>query len=795
MRVSAFLLACLFTGQARAAGPAASEIARQIENMGLDAGQCYRVIDLQFAKQDLRIYLTSGYLIFSKPVNGLVTGAVFTADVEAGDAEMLLLPPLRSERLSLASFIESPNLNEHFASALMLFTDGTGEELAAKLKASEAKRKPEMGALLEEKWSRTMANVASSFQVRLAEDALDRKPEAGVFYMTVGGAKPGNFDVYYDAAAEENLIVGQLVQQKTASYFNVWTSLRSKARSEGRPSRPELGIDNYRIEATLDPGLKMQAVTRFTAESNQAMGRAVAFSISQAMRVTEAKVDGEPAEVLQRESLRSNLIHANGNQDFLVVTAKELEPGKPHEFEIRHEGNVIVSAGDQVYYVNSRGTWYPRHGMEFARYDLTFRYPKGLSLVANGDAVEDKTEGETRVTRYKSSSRMRFVGFNLGNYKSIAITHGDYRVVVYANRSLETALQPRRGGMDALPPLGRRRSLEGAPPEALAPPAPPDPMGRLNELAGDVASALDFMTAQFGPPPLKTLTVSPIPGAFGQGFPGLLYVSTLAYMDPAQRPLRSNNRSEQMFFSEVLDAHEVAHQWWGNLVVPASYQDAWLMEALANYSALLFIEKKKGGNAMEVLLDDYRAHLLSKAPASGKTLESAGPITWGYRLQSSLSPEAWHAITYEKGTWVVHMLRRRMGDERFLAMLHAMCERYRYKTITTEQFRQLALEFLTPGGPDTDLSGFFENWVYGTGIPAVKLTYVARGLKVTGSVTQSDVSDDFTARIPIEVVTGRQRTLYWLATGSEPVPFTIALKAPAAKVSLAVKDALMTAKR
>ncbi len=102
------------------------------------------------------------------------------------------------------------------------------------------------------------------------------------------------------------------------------------------------------------------------------------------------------------------------------------------------------------------------------------------------------------------------------------------------------------------------------------------------------------MTAKFGPPPLRNLAITPIPGRFGQGFPGLVYISTLAYLDPGQRPPGTRGPSGETFFSELLETHEIAHQWWGNLVIPAGYQDNWLIESLANYSALLLLKKRKG---------------------------------------------------------------------------------------------------------------------------------------------------------------------------------------------------------
>ena len=328
-------------------------------------------------------------------------------------------------------------------------------------------------------------------------------------------------------------------------------------------------------------------------------------------------------------------------------------------------------------------------------------------------------------------------------------------------------------------------------PEPNALPPPPDPAARLLQVGKDVADALDFLTGQFGPPPIRNLAVTPIPGGFGQGFPGLVYLSTLAYLDPSQRPSTLRQQAEQIFYSELLVSHEVAHQWWGNMVIPAGYADEWLMESLANYSALLLLEKKKGTKAVDDLLETYKSHLVAKAE-DGKTLESAGPITWGFRLQSSLAPGAWRPVTYEKGTWIIHMLRRRLGDQQFMAMLREIATRYRFAPISTEQFRELAAGFTPPKSQDAALKNFFDNWVYGTGIPSVKLDYSVRGLKLTGTLAQRGVDDDFTAVVPVEVQTGRQKTVYWLSTGSDAVPFSIPLKAPPTRVVLLANDSLIT---
>jgi hypothetical protein len=624
-------------------------------------------------------------------------------------------------------------------------------------------------------------------------DLLSDRRGTGIFYMAVSGNQLDNFDVVYDPTALHQIQVGKLAYRNNRSYFDTWTAFQSRSFRNGAPSRAvRYTLDNIRIDASIQPDLTMQAVTRATLTIEQSTSRsALPFSLSPNMHVTAASVDGHPVEVFDRASLRSNLIQANEDREFLLVCDPPLDPAIPHEVEIHHEGAVIGDAGNQVYYVGSRGTWYPRAGSSLANYDLTFRYPATLTVAATGTEAEDRTDGNWRITHVKTDAPVRFAGFNLGNFYSLVREHNGYRIVLYANRKFESALAPKPlfpsapSTDDSFP---RRRSN---PPEALPPTfnsGPPDPAGRIDELTRNLLDTLDFMTEEFGPSQIRNLAVTPIPGTFGQGFPGLVYLSTLAYIDPGQLPSALRGRLEQTFYSELLESHEVAHQWWGNLVVPASYHDDWLIESLANYSALLLLERKKGVKALEAVLDNYRTHLLTKTE-SGRTLEAAGPIIWGYRLESSLTPDGWRSVTYEKGTWIIHMLRRRLGDDKFLALLREVSSHHH--SISTEEFRVLASQY-APKSPDAGLKLFFDNWVYGTGVPTVKLSYAWRGAKLSGSLVQRDVDEAFTADVPVEVQTGGKSTVYWLPTGSDPVGFSIPLKTPPTKVALLAANCLMT---
>src|ERR1039457_4613640 len=126
------------------------------------------------------------------------------------------------------------------------------------------------------------------------------------------------------------------------------------------------------------------------------------------------RVGGGGGRVQKAESVRLNLARG-GNNLFLVAPAEPLHAGREYEFEFRHSGKVIHEAGDHVYYVSSRGNWYPANGHNFASYDLTFRFPRELDLVSVGDTVEDRVEGDLRVVRRRTSAPVRIAGFNLGD--------------------------------------------------------------------------------------------------------------------------------------------------------------------------------------------------------------------------------------------------------------------------------------------------------------------------------------------------------------------------------------------
>jgi hypothetical protein len=775
----------------------AADLARTIREAGFDPAQCYRVRDLSLYREDLKLYFTDGYLIFGKPVAGERLAVAFSGDMEGGDGEVLLLPPNPAERRSLAKFTQSPNLDEHFRAAMLVFTDATAAELLTQIRdEGRGRMAPEMGPLLSEQWSPVAGNITGEFGPRLVQDLLSPTRETGFFFAAIAGKHLGNFDLLFEPRGSEQIMAAQLVQHGTQLAYDIWTTFPSRSARTGKSKPPgrEFSTSHFQIETSLDQDLRMKAATHITINIGDRPQRVFAFAISKAIQVTSARIDGFPVELLSNPAERGAVPRADENNVFLVVAPGALPAGTRHEIEFEQEGSVISSPGNGVYFVGARSNWYPHAGDTFATYDLTFRYPKRLTLAATGEQIEDHIDGEWRITRRRIDVGVRLAGFNLGEYERVTSETDGVSIEVYGNRHLEPALAGRPQVPLVIPPRGGRGSRSPAS-AVLTAPGPPDPLARLHLVAADITASYQFFTGLFGPSPVKHLTVSPIPGAFGQGFPGLIYISTAAFLDPTERPPELRGAAQQVFFSDLMQAHEVAHQWWGNVVVGAGYQDEWLMESLANYSSLLWLEKKKGTKAMEASLEGFRDDL-TRIGSNGMPVESAGPVTWGFRLESASQADAWRAITYEKGAWILHMLRRRLGDERFLKMLAETCRRFEHTPLTTANFQALVQEYRPPRVPSSSIDSFFDTWVYSTGVPTLALHTSIRTTMLTGTVEQSGVDQDFSAEVPVEIQFAKgPPEIVWVETSNEPAPFSVTLKQIPLRVTIPAGTGVLALKK
>ncbi len=219
-----------------------------------------------------------------------------------------------------------------------------------------------------------------------------------------------------------------------------------------------------------------------------------------------------------------------------------------------------------------------------------------------------------------------------------------------------------------------------------------------------------FFAQEFGPCPYSFInlvfTENLTPG--GHSPPGLVLVQKRPVLAPHQL------RDDPANFSDVPGfflAHELAHQWWGQGVAPKNYRERWLAEGAAQYAAALWVRKSRGEVAFRAVLKRFADWTLRNA--------KAGPIDLSYRVGHLRGdPQAYRAIVYDKGAYVLHMLRGLVGDEPFRRAQIAFQARYRFTKAGTEELRE-ALES-TSG---KDLRPYFGEWVRGTSVPELRLTH------------------------------------------------------------------------
>jgi aminopeptidase N len=194
----------------------------------------------------------------------------------------------------------------------------------------------------------------------------------------------------------------------------------------------------------------------------------------------------------------------------------------------------------------------------------------------------------------------------------------------------------------------------------------------------------------------------------------------------------------------------------------STYHDQWLSEGFATFSAGLYLQyTEKTPDKYFKYYQTARQRLLEKN-TYGRRANDAGPLWLGLRLISARNEDAYSAVIYRKGAYVLHMLRQMMyspkeGDKPFIDMMHDFVSQHTNQNASTASFQQVAEKHMPA---DLNLAGngkldwFFGEWVYGTAVPRYKLDYTvteADGGKwlLKASLTQSEVTPDFMMPVPL----------------------------------------------
>ena len=731
------------------------QLYQTLSTLPIDGARVFNVRNLILRRDGVSFTFTDGTLGFLAPIDGRTSGAVFI-----GHGRVFALPPDQAERASVLRFLKVPLVDVEFGQAYLRFDDSTAQEIQQDL--VEQKTAPSSDPTFVQNWTPIVAKLDPGSSLRIVQDWLSAVPRP-FFYAALNSNVIGAFDVVIDERHSETVLMGQPRDSNGATLFDVWTSF---AAANAPPYEEESLPIDYAVDTTIAEDLSLTGTTAIHWKELRSGERVIELELSRFLHVSSvADAAGQPLVFFQNQDLRRQQIARRGNDILFVVLPTAAVAGVEYRLRVAYQGTVIEDAGNNVYFVGARGSWYPHMaGQEqFSSFDLNFHWPKRLTLVATGHQIETAVDGSERTGHWQSTQPMSVAGFNLGDYAEQTVA-GKPEIALYANQELEQAIVARlqQNAAARLPSSALPGQIYGT--ENLGPALMPNPPAVLKKLGGKLQDSVRYYETINGPFPFPKLDVSQIPGSFGQGWPGLLYLTTLVFLPPqAQQQVGVAERGQEEI-TQLVPFHEVAHQWWGNVVAPASYRDFWLEEAMADYQSLMYDDSHNPSkHELQNWLMRYHDILLTKAPGTDAAIEEAGPLDFGYRLDSSKTPDAYNTVVYDKGAWVIHMLREMLRDSkaknpdaRFGKMLRYVLSEHRFQSLSTAQFQKAVERFMTPS---MDLEGsrsmdwFFDEWVRETGIPDYSVDYQvhSRGgrFEIEGTLQQGSVPNVFTESVPI----------------------------------------------
>ena len=806
----------------------------ELGKVGLDPARVYQVRGASLDRSSIQISLDDGTIAFARDVMGRITAAFFQ-----GDGEILLTPPTAVERKSMSFFTGMPILEERFETAYFRFNDDAFEQLRPDLRDTNDKEE------FVQRWDSTAKNLAGGDAMRLLVSFSQMLPVTGTassgapapaastadrfLHARLQGAKLGVFDVFFDSTTVEQVQAGQARNSDNGGmYYDVWTSfapLQTKgltAAAEGPEAKKEkthggrISVRGYTIRTEVLPPKQIHARARLQCDVREGGSRTLLFELSRFLQIESVTLDGNPVEFIHNPAIEGTQLSRRGNDIVAVVLPEPARSQQKFELDFAYAGEVLAEAGSGLLYVGERGTWYPNRGMEMANFDLQFTYPQGWTVVATGKPAEVVPDpagkvGEGQTSRWVSERPIPLAGFNLGKYREATTRVGEVTVETYATVGVERNFPS--GEIEVIEPMqpdpGKRR-------QEVITPATPSPARNEVRVGEAAARAIQYFSDRFGPFPYSHLALTQMPGNESQGWPGLIFLSSYAFLTDAERK-QLHYEELRILLQHLLPAHETAHQWWGDLVTWSSYRDQWFSEGLAHYCALMMLEEKNP-EGFRALMEDYRHELVEKNK-DGLSPMDAGPVTLGTRLLSSRAPFGYEAINYGRGAWLFHMLRTMLkdgaresargaqaaagGEEPFVRALRKLRQQYEGKAITTTELLEAFAEELPPSlryEGKRSLDWFLEGWVNGTSLPRLELKGVrfsprGTGFVVSGAILQKGAPQELVTSVPLYGVRAGKQPIFLgrvFADGDES-PFRLSAPAGTRKVLIDPYETLLTA--
>ncbi len=456
---------------------------------------------------------------------------------------------------------------------------------------------------------------------------------------------------------------------------------------DGKVRGPMLSLDHYGIVGTLEEnGKRMRLKTTLDITARADTLNAATFTLNPAFDLVRVDyADGGGALFTRQGTYRT------------IPFLQPVPRDSTTTLTLWYEGEVFRDGGGGFFGLLSNQQWLPVHSSEdLFTFDLELRYPEKLTVATTGAALDGYVEKDTRVSRWQRRHPVSSLGVAFSENRTRSVSLVEVELTFHVDKD-------------------RRES---------------DPSTA--RIIRHIGPALNFFSGHFGPYPYEKLDIVQMPDdyEFGRALPSMLMLWGLYFQDAfsLDANLHAHMYTEVQHVFRGFLAHELAHQWWGGAVIPKTYRDAWLSEAMATYAADLFIERETGGEGFREMLKRHTDQALFA--------DRHGAVDLGRRLR-----EHYQAIVYEKGAMVLHMLRRTIGDEHFMAVLSRFYRENAGKAVTTEDFEE-AVEAVS----GREMDWFFDQWIRRTGYPVYRVYHTSSAGPGSTQAGGEGSGDAFTVR-------------------------------------------------
>ncbi len=689
---------------------------QQLQALPLDQRYVASVNNFSFKKERARIALESGSLYLAKPIDGKITAAIFL-----GSGRFQLNPPDETDRYQVRRFTGKDSIDAAFTAAYFLFTDSTANQLKRELPfrpgkiSSEAENLHKTISKLLEQRGQNLANAVLS-------DLVNKSANGLFLALFQQGREHFNFPSYlifhYDKRARESVSAYHYFPNRinkpfyTLCSFNPKKIRRISVSESSEPlSEDGLKIRHYKMSLNLTKNGRMQAQAElsFTPTINKIAY--LTLDLFQKLKIDSVKtVEGDTLFFIKEKKQAS----------FSILRDLSLSENK---IVVYYSGKILEPSDSGIWFLKNNQYWLPRLGyLEPATYDLTFKVPDKLWVVSTGRLVKTWNENNHTWFNWVNTTPMFGSAFESGTFDSTRFRQDDISLTVYSRK-------------------GSSRYIR-------------------KEIAGDVGNGLYLFQQYFKGKIDTQLTIVESPLRTSFGYPGTLFLSATSFATAAKGVMEAHR------------GHETSHQWWGNLIGWRTYHDQWLSEGLAEYSGALLNEFLfDGADVFFETINGWRNDLLekghigvsvglrnfgfSKTDLAQSDGLQAGPIWLGRRLGEKHSVD-YFLLVYEKGAFVIHMLRTMLrdfttgSDETFFRMLADYAQTFQYEKAGTADFQRIAEKYA-----GESLDWFFQQWVFGVDVPTYdyfdKVEKDESGFWVTLTVRQKDVPPEFKAVIPVKI--------------------------------------------